>query len=132
MIELKNYGSAGYCMLNKETGEISFSNTNKVSEFTGVYFKDDNTFFGIYPTKKGPVVYFKGEEYAINKDLKIQLIKDGKRRKFKIENYGVEIGYFESPFIGWDVWSDEIDVDLFFMIEQKYQDQDFYQKYTLN
>ena len=68
---------------------------------------------------------------SINKNLLISLIKNGKRRKFVIKDYNIEINYTESPYIGFDIWSDEIDVDLFYMIEQSYKNDDFYEMYTL-
>jgi hypothetical protein len=50
----------------------------------------------------------------------ISLLKEGKNRRFKIVDYNIEVNYRESPYIGFDAWFDETDVDLFFMIEQNY------------
>ena len=121
-----------YCVIDKESGEVVFSNTSQVPGFTGLYFKDDSTFFAIYPTEHGPTVFFGGKEYAINEALTITLSKDGQSRTFRIDDYGIVISYLTSPYIGLDCWSDEIDVDLFFMIEQRYKNQDFYDQYTLS
>lgn len=131
IIELSNVEIHEYCLLNLDTGDLTFTKTSRTPGFTGLYFKDDNNFFAIYPSKNGPMIYFKGKEYGINKDLSISLFKQGKSRKFKISDYDIEIDYMESPYIGFDSWSDEIDVDLFFMIEQRYKDESFYERYTL-
>lgn len=88
-------------------------------------------FAALYPTKYGPKIYFKGNEFDIQKDLTITLRKKGKERKFKINEYDIDIDYFESPYIGVDIWSDEIDVDLFYLITQSYKSDDFYTKNTL-
>jgi hypothetical protein len=110
-IELANYGASGYCILNIETNEVVFAKYPIYKGiFTGLYFKDDNNFFAIYPTKNGPIVYYKEREYEINPHLIISLTKDGKNRKFCIKEYNIEIDYMESPYIGFDNWSDEIDV----------------------
>ena len=129
--ELANVEICEYCMLNLETCEITFSKNSVQEGFTGLYFRDENNFFAIYPSESGPVIFFEGKEYEINKELAISLLKQGKNRKFKIEDYNIEIAYTESPYIGFDVWSDEIDVDLFFMIEQRYKEQEFYDRYTI-
>ena len=121
-----------YCMLDVVTGNQTFYRGNsKIPGFTGLYFRDDSTFFAIYPTEHGPTVFFGGKEYAINEALTITLSKDGQSRTFRIDDYGIVISYMTSPYIGFDIWSDEIDVDLFFMIAQRYKDQDFYDRYTL-
>ena len=133
MIELANLERYNeYCLLNMVTGEASFSNTSELSGFTGLYFRDDDTFFAIYPTASGPTAYYRDREYRITPELAISLEKDGKDRRFRIGEYGIEIDYRESPYIGFDAWSDEIDVDLFFMIEQRYREQGFYDRYTLD
>jgi len=133
-IELKNYGVSEYCILDTSNKSITFSNTSKTPEstaFTGLYFRDDNTFFAIYPSEDGPTVFFGGKEYAINEALTITLSKDGQSRTFRIDDYGIEVRYLTSPYIGLDPWSEEIYVDLFFMIAQRYKDQDFYDRFTL-
>lgn len=132
LIELTNLGGKHeYCILDKVSGEKSFSDTKKITGFTGLYFKNDNHFFGVYPTVNGPIIYYEGKEYEVNPSLDIQLSKNGKFGKFEIIDYSIEIDYLESDRIGWDVWSDEIDVDLFFMLEQRYKKQEFYDQYTL-
>ena len=131
-IELAHYGASGYCILDTETNKIVFTqNPFYKGVFTGLYFKDDTTFFArLYPTENGPIAYYKAKEYEINPNLTIFLIKNGKNRKFCIQEYNIEINYEESPFIGMDAWSEEIDVDLFFMIATTYKNQDFYETYT--
>ena len=133
IIELKNYGVSEYCLLNRETCQTRFSSKSRIPKFTGftgLYYKDDNYFFAIYPSKNGPIIFFNGEEYKVNNSLSISLLKNGKNRKFCIQEYNIEINYEESPFIGMDAWSEEIDVDLFFMIATTYKNQDFYETYT--
>lgn len=39
--------------------------------------------------------------------------------------------YRTSPYIEFDVWSDEEDVDLFYQIEQSYQNDDYYKRFTI-
>jgi hypothetical protein len=131
MIELKCYGITKYCMLDKATGKTSFSKISRVPGFTGLYFEDDANFFAIYPTKSGPTIYFDKREYLLNKKLNISLQKTGKNRKFRIVDYRIEIDYVESPYIGWDAWSEEEDVDLFYMVEQNYKKDSFYEEFTL-
>jgi len=133
MIELTNYRITEYCELDKETGEMNFSRNKKINGFTGLYFKEENHFFWIYPTKDGPVAYFEGKEYKVHPDLDIQFIRNGQNRKFKIVDYSIEINYKEVERLGWDIFMffEEDEVDLFCMIEQRYQDQDFYDQYSL-
>ncbi|MDL2302731.1 hypothetical protein LJC58_10345 [Lachnospiraceae bacterium OttesenSCG-928-D06] len=88
------------------------------------------TFFAIFPTEQGPIIFYKDKEYLITRELNILLEKTPEIRIFKIVDYNLEIEYHESPYIGIDIWSDEIDVDLFYMIEQKYKDDQFYKLYT--
>jgi len=131
--ELTNFEiPAECCTLDVVTNNQAFyRGDSKIPGFTGLYFKDDRTFFAIYPTEGGPTVFFDGKEYAINEALTITLSKDGQSRTFRINDYGIEISYSTSPYIGVDIWSDEIDVDLFFMIAETYKDQDFYDQFTL-
>ena len=91
---------------------------------------DEMTFFAIYPTENGPVMYYEGKEYALSKELHITLRKDGEKREFRVDEYNIRIHYFESPYIGMDVWSDEEDVDLFYQIAKFYRDEEYYRKYT--
>ena len=130
-----------HCTLNVSTSDTTFyRGEKKESGFTGFYHCEDHGFsvppdgtkiFALYPTKLGPVIYYEGREYEINKNLNIKLLKNQKKRKFYITNYNIEINYIESRYIGFDNWSDEADVDLFFMIEQSYKHDSFYKRYTL-
>lgn len=43
----------------------------------------------------------------------------------------MSIHYFESPYIGMDVWSDEEDVDLFYQIAKFYRDEEYYKDYFI-
>ena len=119
------------CTLETGTGQLAFyKGDKKTPGFTGLFFKDDNSFFAIYPSRNGPLIFYNGKEFEINKMLSITLSKQDEIRIFKINDYAIQISYLKSPYIGFDSWSDEIDVDLFFMIEQKYKEQSFYERYT--
>ena len=130
--ELANVEIHEYCTLNVESGEKRFSKRKSNPCVTGLFFKNGATFLGLYRSSLGPKIYYDGKEYVIRKDLSISLTKDGKYRRFCIQEYGISIEYEESPYIGMDVWSEEIDVDLFAMITQKYQSDNFYKQYTIN
>lgn len=131
VIELSNIEIYEHCMLNKRTGEREYSKGKKqIPYFTGLYFKEENTFFALYPTENGPVMYYEGKEYPLKKDLHICLIKTEKIREFRIKEYNICIKYRTSSYIGFDVWSDEEDVDLFYQIEQSYKNDEYYKKFT--
>ena len=129
-IEVSNIEIYEFCMLNIITGEKVFSGEKKVSGFTGLYFRNEDTFFALYPTEDGPVAWYDGKEYPITKALTISVIKNDKKRGFSINEYGISIAYKESKFLDFDSWSTEIDVDLFYMIEQRYKTSEFYEQYT--
>lgn len=132
IVELINLDIYKCCKLNVSTGEKVFCEGSEKSEgFTGIYFMDDVTFFAIYPTENGPIMYYKGKEYPLTKDLHITLKKNGKKRKFRIHEYGIKIKYYASPYIGFDVWSYEEDIDIFYQIAEFYQNEEFYEKYTI-
>ena len=131
MIELKNVEIYEFCTLDDASGEASFSKNCKKKVVDGHYFKDDKTFFALYETEEGPMMYYEGKKYSLTQDLSISLEKQGKNRTFRIDEYDIKITYKESPYIGFDVWSDEIDVDLFYRIEQSYKNQEFFDKYTI-
>ena len=119
-----------FCKLDLETGEKHFyKEYSKSTEFRGFYFKDEGTFFALFKSDKGPKIYFEGNEYQLSKDLHISLKKMGKQREFCIEEYHICIKYRTSPYIGFDVWSDEEDVDLFYQIEQSYKNDEYYKKF---
>ena len=64
VIELSNIEIHEHCMLNKRTGEREYSKGKKqIPYFTGLYFKAENTFFALYPTENGPIMYYEGKEY---------------------------------------------------------------------
>lgn len=115
------------------TGRKKYNKGKKqIPYFTGFYFKDENTFFAFYPTENGPMMYYKEKEYPLKKELHISLEKTGEFRTFCIEEYGICIQYHTSPYIGFDVWSEEKDVDLFYQIEQSYQDDEYLDDFTKN
>lgn len=131
VVELLNVEMWERCELNTKTGEKIIDKEHKVIPyFTGLFFRDENTFFGLYPTERGPIMYYEGKEYPVTKDLHIIVEKKGDRREFHIEEYDIHIQYRKSKFIGFDSWSTEIDVDLFYQIAQSYKTEEFYEKYT--
>lgn len=130
-IELTNLERGGYCILYKETGEKKYCSEKKLPFFTGLYFEDGNTFFSIYPTKQGPIIYYKRKEYQLNKNLHISLEEQDKTRVFFISEYDIKIKYAKSPYIGMDVWSNEEDVDLFYQITKYYKSDEYYKKFTI-
>lgn len=131
VIELSNIEIYEHCILNLMTGEKEYNKGKKrIPCFTGLYFKNGDIFFALYPTKNGPLMYYEGKEYPLNKDLHISLVKKEKTREFCIEEYNICIRYHTSPYIGFDVWSDEEDVDLFYQIERSYKNDEYYKKFT--
>lgn len=131
IIELSNVEVYEHCLLDIKTGEtIYYKDKKKIPYFTGLYFKDNQTFFALYPTINGPVMYYGKREYPLIKDLHINLKKVGEWREFCIEEYNIRIKYRTSPYIGFDVWSEEEDVDLFYQIQQSYKNDEYYRKFT--
>lgn len=131
VIELKNVEIHEYCTLNTNSGKLEFYTKKRIPGFTGHYFKNNNTFFALYPTKNGPMIFYQNKEYQINKALSIIQKVDGKDRIFILSDYNIEIHYVESHYLNWDVWSTEDDVDLFSKITHHYQEDSFYKRYTL-
>lgn len=76
-------------------------------------------------------MYYQGKQYELNKELHIVLDKKDKFREFHIKEYDIHIKYCASQYIGFDAWSEEMDVDLFYMIEQSYKKEEFYDKFTI-
>ena len=130
-VELANVEINEYCLLNITKNSKEFYKEPKQKGFTGLFFKDSNTFLGLYPTLSGPRIYFRGKEYAITPEVDIELMKSEKNRTFIIPEYEIQIDYIESAFLNWDAWSEEADVDLFYMLRQSYKEADFYNKFTL-
>lgn len=132
IIELSNIEIFEHCLLNIKTGEKKFNkNKKKIPYFTGTYYKDNDVFFALYPTQNGPMMYYEKKEYPLIQDLHISLKKLDDWREFQIEEYGIKIRYCTSKYIGWDVWSEEEDVDLFYQIEQSYKKSEYYKKFTI-
>ena len=129
IVELSNIEIHEHCILNIKTGEIEY-NKNIIPYHKGSYFKDEKTFFALYPTESGPMMFYKKKEYPLKKNLHISLKKKDKWRRFHIWEYGIHIKYRTSRYIGFDVWSTEMDVDLFYRIEQSYKTDEFYEKYA--
>ncbi|MBR4084282.1 MAG: hypothetical protein IKK33_08390 [Lachnospiraceae bacterium] len=129
-IELSNMEVYEFCILDTLTGKKSFSKDTVGNDFAGFYFYDSKEFFAIYSTKEGPMIYYKNKQYSINPDLHTYVKRMGEWREFDIREYGIHIRYKTSPYIGFDVWSEEEDVDLFCYLESKYKKEEFYQRFT--
>ncbi len=131
ILELSNYEVYEFCKLNLKTGERDYYK-NKILKgvYTGLYFEDSITFFALFPTPTGPKIFYNNNTYEINCDLTIEIKKQGKKRRFRIKDYDIEIRYVESKYIDFDIWSTEIDVDLFYYIEQSYRTTEFYEQFT--
>lgn len=129
-IELKHIEIGECCMLNCITGEKFFYKKPIKNEFTGLYFRDESQFFAIYPTDKGPMMYYENKEYPLLPNLNIFVNKMGDWREFCIKEYDINIRYRTSKYIGFDVWSEEEDVDLFYQIAQSYKCESYHKKFT--
>lgn len=133
IIRISNIETYEFCKLNLVTGQKKFYfDYSEFEEFDGFYFKDGKNFFAIFASDKGPKLYFKGKEYQLKKDLYISLNKMGNLREFCIKEYNIRIKYRTSPYIGFDVWSKEEDVDLFYQIAENYKNDKYYEKFTKN
>ena len=133
IVELNNIEIYEFCKLNIATNEKKFyKNCSDYKKIEGFYFKDEITFFSLYSYKKKLIMYFKDIEYPLHKDLHINLELADPWRIFSIEEYGIQIRYHKSKYLGLDVWSENEDVDLFYRIKKYYKDDEFYQKYTTN
>ena len=133
MIVLSNIEIAEYCNLDLETGKMEFLKaTQALPKFMGTYFRDENTFFALYRTEAGPMIYYKGESLPLRKKLHITLKKKDPWRTFQIKEYNICIQYRKSRYIGLDVWSTEMDVDLFYQIKKSYKKDEYYESFTLS
>ena len=131
IIGISNIEIYEFCKLNLETGEKKFfDDYSEFENFDGFYFKDRENFFVIFASEEGPKLYFKDNVYQLRKNLHISLKEMDTVREFRIEEYNICIKYRTSPYIGFDVWSDEEDVDLFYQIEHSYKNDEYYKKFT--
>lgn len=132
-IELSNIEIHEHCMLNIRTGgKEYYKGKKRIPYFTGLYFRDKDTFFALFPSREGPVMYYEGKRFPLTPVLHIFLEKGGEWREFTIEEYGIWIRYRTSEYIDFDVWSTEKDVDLFYQIYTSYKDEDYYKKFTIS
>lgn len=130
VITISNIEIYEFCRLNLETGEkIFYDDYTLFERIVGCYFKEGETFFAIFASEEGPKLYFDGRQYYLRKDLHIKLEKTDAEREFSIEEYNICIKYHISSFIGFDVWSREEDVDLFYQIAQSYKNDEYYKKF---
>ena len=130
-IELTNIECLEYCLLDLKTGHKKFYRNNSlVDEFSGVFYKTDDLFVGLFPTIEGPVFYHNNNLYPIRRDLNIELVEGDNSGEFRIPEYEIDIKYDYSKFLGFDVWSNKEDVDIFFIIYSKYKTDSFYRQYT--
>lgn len=77
------------------------------------------------------MMYYRKMQYPLTPDLHIRVNKMDDLREFTIEEYGILIKYKTSPYIGFDVWAEEEDVDLFYQIEQNYKKEESLQRIVL-
>lgn len=130
-IELTNVECVEYCLLDLETGHKEFYRNNAlIDEFSGLFYKTDELFLGLFPTIEGPMLYYNSRIYPIYRDLIIELKEDDNSGEFRIVDYGIDIKYDYSKFLGFDVWSNKEDIDLFYIIYNKYKTDSFYRQYT--
>ena len=131
IIEVSNLHMREFCILNLATGEEKYSREQKEElTYGGHYFRDEKTFFVLYPTKEGPFIFYEGKTYPITKDLTINVVKNGKNRIFTISEYEIEIHYKEYRYLNFDAWSREEDIDLFYIIFIEYKTESFYKEHT--
>jgi len=126
-VELSRYIWAEECELDTKTGEVKFYRDKKIDSFTGLYFKDGDIFFGLYPVKDDLMIFYEGREYRLHDGLTITLEIDGKNRHFEIAEYGISIDYGEQ---GADEWFDENEADLFYKIQTEYKGKELYENWT--
>ena len=125
-IELARYEVYECCELDTKTGKIEFYKDKKINKFTGAYFKDGSIFFGVYPTKTAPLMFYEGKEYRLHDGLNITLEIYSTDRRFEIVEYGIIISY-KTPCA--DEWFDANENDLLYEIYAGYKDKKFYKKW---
>ena len=129
-IEVANLQIYEFCALDLATGHKKYSKEkSNRGVYTGHYFRDEKTFFALYPTKKGPFIFYEGKTYPITSDLTINVVKNGKNRIFTIAEYGIEIHYIKPPYIDFDSYSPEEREDLFYGISVEYKTEKFYKEH---
>ncbi len=129
-IEITNIEKAEYCILDLETGEKRFNDEKINAGFTGLFYKNNEIFFVLYPSTEGPMIYYDNKTYHLSPDLTIRYLRSDNKRKFIIKEYNITIKYEKSKFTGFDSWSNEEDIDLFYQIYKGYKRQEFISKYT--
>ena len=133
IVEIKNIEIFELCTLNIQTKEMIFhKKCTDYKKIRGFYFKDESTFFALYALGHRLIMYYEGKGYPLHKNLHINLAIKEPWRTFSIVEYDIYIKYRTSKYLGFDVWSEEEDVDLFYRIQKYYQDDDFYKKYTIS
>jgi hypothetical protein len=126
-ILLSNVEIFEYCLLDRLTGKPEFFKDRPPGELNGLFFKNEKTFFALYWHENVPTIFYENREYILKKSLDINLLKKENSRAFEILDYGIEITYEKSPYVGFDAWSSEIDVDLFSKIAKSYQTDELYE-----
>ncbi|TCL54620.1 hypothetical protein EDD76_11943 [Kineothrix alysoides] len=126
ILYLSNIEIFEYCTLDRVKGTAKYQKDERPNKIDGLYFKQNELFFALYWENNSPIIYFDRQEYPLKKTLDIELIKDGKNRKFIIKDYNIYIEYKQSIYIDMDVWSNELDVDLFCKLMESYKTDEFY------
>ena len=130
-IELANIECTEYCLLDLKTGRTKFYKDQPTSEeFTGLYYKNEDLFFALFPTSEGPMIYYDKKCYPITRELNIQLTEGENCGEFIIPEYQIDIKYRYSRYLGFDDWSRKEDIDIFYILFSKYKNDSFYVQYT--
>lgn len=130
-VNLSNLEIFEFCRLNLQSGYKEFFNQyENMGEFSGFYYRDIKTFFALISTVYGPKMYYDGNFYELLPNLHIHIDSCDGINIFYVDEYGIKIPYYESKYEGIDVWSNRLDIDLFFQIEQSYKRRDYYKKFT--
>ena len=110
LVEIINIECAEFCLLNIDTGEKEFYKwPSKFSEnegkFTGLYYyeSDSDLFFALIPTTEGPLAFYNQNIYPITDKLTIECEDLGKSGVFKIYEYGINIKYKYSKYLGFEM-----------------------------
>ncbi len=130
VVELMNIEKYEFCILDLKLNKVTIVSQKSSTKFTGLYYKNDECFFAIFPTSGGPYIYYNKKIYPITKELIIEYIDLENKGIFKIKDYNMEIKYNYSKYLDFDSWSQKEDIDIFYKIFSNYKMDSFYQLYS--
>lgn len=131
-INLSSIEKFEFCKLNLLTGKVVYFQDYKIlGKFKGFYYRRPKVFFALFATKEGPMIYYNNKQYRLSPDLNISIEKKENKNIFCIEEYDIQIIYFDSNYLDMDIWSKREDVDLFYQIKKSYKDKKYYKKFTI-